>query len=118
MIGGILMNRNFVSLFLPILALSLSTFSLGMSIATHHYKPKIVTLQTKVKELEARKPIIIHQVDNVGGQLIGTVTAKERINGHYTVTIGAYGKFLVTKEQYNSINVGDDAPDYLKQRGR
>lgn len=42
------MNRNLVSLFLPILALSLSTFSLGMSIATHHYKPKIVTLQTKV----------------------------------------------------------------------
>lgn len=111
------MNRNLVSLFLPILALSLSTFSLGMSIATHHYKPKIVTLQTKVKELEARKPIIIHQVDNTGGQLVGTITAKERINSHYTVTIGAYGKFLVTKEQYDNLNIGDEAPDYLKQKG-
>ena len=117
MIGGSLMNRNLVSLFLPILALSLSTFSLGVSIATHHYKPKIVTLQTKVKELEARKPIIIHQVDNVGGQLIGTDTAKQRINGHYTVTIGAYGKFFVTKEQYEALAVGDEIPDYLKKRG-
>ena len=31
------------------------------------------------------------------------------------IFIGAYGKFLVTKEQYESINVGDDAPGYLKK---
>lgn len=77
----------------------------------------IKDLQNRVKELEARKPIIIYQVDNAHGQLIGTVTGKEQIDGHYTVTIGAYGKFLVTKEQYDSLNIGDDAPDYLKQRG-
>lgn len=111
------MNRNFVSLFLPILALSLSTFSLGMSIATHHYKPKIVTLQTKVKELEARKPIIIHQVDNAGGVMYGKITDKQIISGHYTVTAGAYGRFLVTKSQYDNIEIGDDIPEFLKQRG-
>lgn len=30
-------------------------------------------------------------------------------------SFGAYGKFLVTKEQYESINIGDDAPGYLKK---
>lgn len=61
--------------------------------------------------------VIVYQVDNAGGQLVGTITAKEVIDGHYTVTIGAYGKFLVTKEQFDSIKIGDDVPEYLKQRG-
>lgn len=74
-------------------------------------------LKSQIAELEARKTVIIYQVDNAHGQLIGTVTGKEQIDGHYTVTIGAYGKFLVTREQYDSLNIGDDAPDYLKQRG-
>ncbi|WP_153046519.1 DUF1372 family protein, partial [Streptococcus suis] len=33
------------------------------------------------------------------------------------VTIGAYGKFIVTQEQFDGINVGDDVPDFLKKRG-
>ncbi|MGT2774986.1 DUF1372 family protein [Streptococcus hyovaginalis] len=77
----------------------------------------IMDLQNRVHELEKRKPVIIYQVDNAGGNLIGTVTDKSVVNGHHTVTIGAYGKFLVTKEQYDSINIGDDAPDYLTERG-
>lgn len=77
----------------------------------------IKDLQNRVNELEARKPVIIYQVDNAGGDLIGTVTEKAIVDGHYTVTVGAYGKFLVTKEQFDSINIGDDAPEYLKQRG-
>lgn len=75
-------------------------------------------LQNRVHELEKRKPVIIYQVDNADGNLIGTVTEKSIVDGHYTVTIGAYGKFLVTKEQYDSINIGDDAPEYLKNRGQ
>lgn len=75
---------------------------------------KLDKVETKVASFT---PIIIYQVDNAGGQLVGTITAKEVIDGHYTVTIGAYGKFLVTKEQYDSLKVGDDAPKYLKQRG-
>ncbi|EQC72247.1 Phage protein [Streptococcus sp. HSISS2] len=35
----------------------------------------------------------------------------------YTIDCGAYGKFLVSKEQYDSVNVGDDIPSYLKERG-
>ncbi|HEM6116500.1 DUF1372 family protein [Streptococcus pluranimalium] len=60
--------------------------------------------------------IIIYRVDNVGSEMVGTVTDKEIIQGRHTVTAGAYGKFLVTEEQYNEITVGDDIPDYLKGR--
>ncbi|MTU33853.1 DUF1372 family protein, partial [Parasutterella excrementihominis] len=49
--------------------------------------------------------------------MVGEITDKEIIEGRYTVTAGAYGKFLVTKEQYEAIKVGDEMPDYLKQRG-
>ncbi len=65
-----------------------------------------------------KQPIIIYQVDNAGGVMVGQITDKEIIEGRYTVTAGAYGKFLVTKEQYESLNVGDEIPDYLRGTGR
>ncbi|HEQ9463602.1 TPA: DUF1372 family protein [Streptococcus pyogenes] len=68
-------------------------------------------------ETPQQQPIIIHTVDNAGGMMAGQITDKEIIEGRYTVTAGAYGKFLVTKEQYESLKVGDDIPDYLKKRG-
>ena len=74
-------------------------------------------LEQQVEELKNKNPVIIYQVDNAGGELIGTVTEKAVVDGHYTVTIGAYGKFLVTKEQYDSLDIGDDVPKFLKQRG-
>ncbi|ALF02697.1 DUF1372 family protein [Streptococcus phage A25] len=114
--GDDMNNKNLYGLVLSVLALSLSMFNLGMIISKHHYKPQIAKLQKQVETLEARKSTIIYQVDNAGGN-IGTVTEKSVVDGHYTVTIGAYGKFLVTKEQFDSINIGDDAPDYLKHRG-
>ena len=40
------------------------------------------------------------------------------IGNLYTIDCGAYGKFLVTKEQYDSVSVGDDIPSYLKGRGQ
>lgn len=108
-------NKNRVGLFFALASLSLSMLNLGLIISKNHYKPQVVKLEQQVDELKKRKPVIIYQVDNAGGELIGTVTDKAIVDGHYTVTIGAYGKFLVTKEQYESINVGDDAPDYLKK---
>lgn len=110
-------NKNRVGLFFALAALSLSMLNLGLIISKNHYKPQVVKLEQQVDELKKRKPAIIYQVDNAGGELIGTVTDKAIVDGHYTVTIGAYGKFLVTKEQYESINVGDDVPGYLKKRG-
>ena len=108
-------NKNRFGLFFALAALSLSMLNLGLIISKNHYKPQVVKLEQQVEELKNRKPVIIYQVDNAGGELIGTVTDKAIVDGHYTVTIGAYGKFLVTKEQYESINVGDDAPGYLKK---
>lgn len=108
-------NKNRVGLFFALVALSLSMLNLGLIISKNHYKPQVVKLEQQVDELKKRKPVIIYQVDNAGGELIGTVTDKAIVDGHYTVTIGAYGKFLVTKEQYESINIGDDAPGYLKK---
>jgi hypothetical protein len=108
-------NKNRVGLFCALVALSLSMLNLGLIISKNHYKPQVVKLEQQVEELKKRKPVIIYQVDNAGGELIGTVTDKALVDGHYTVTIGAYGKFLVTKEQYERINVGDDAPGYLKK---
>lgn len=72
----------------------------------------------KMDQLEAKitKPIV-HQVDNAGAAMFGKITDKENIDGRYTVTAGAYGKFLVTKKQYEAIKVGDEIPDFLKQRG-
>lgn len=45
------------------------------------------------------------------------VTHKEEINGRYHVTIRHYGKYLVNKDQYESISVGDDMPGFLKKKG-
>ena len=81
---------------------------------------KINRLNKRIEQLEARKLITIHRVDNAGGSMdvLGKITDKEVIDGKYTVTVGGYGKFLVTQEQYESIKVGDPIPDYLKGVGR
>ena len=60
--------------------------------------------------------VLVHKVDNAGATLVGKVTGKERVNNLYTLDCGAYGKFLVTKEQYDSVSVGDDIPDFIKGR--
>lgn len=60
--------------------------------------------------------VLIHKADNAV-ELHGKVTGKSMVGKLYTLDCGAYGKFLVTKEQYDSVNVGDDIPSYLKGRG-
>nr|DAM72443.1 MAG TPA: Protein of unknown function (DUF1372) [Caudoviricetes sp.] len=65
-----------------------------------------------------KQQIIIYQVDNAGAEMHGFITNKEIIDGHYTVTAGAYGKFLVSAEQYDQLEIGDEIPDYLKGRGK
>lgn len=60
--------------------------------------------------------IVVHKADNAT-VLHGKITGKEMVGKLYTLDCGAYGKFLVNKEQYDSVNVGDDIPNYLKGRG-
>lgn len=61
--------------------------------------------------------IVVHKVDNAT-VMHGKITGKQMIGKLYTIDCEAYGKFLVTKEQYNSVNVGDEIPSYLKGRGQ
>lgn len=60
--------------------------------------------------------IVVHKADNAV-ELHGKVTGKSMVGKLYTLDCGAYGKFLVSKEQYDSVNVGDDIPSYLRGRG-
>lgn len=61
--------------------------------------------------------VVIHKADNAV-ELHGKVTGKSMVGKLYTLDCGAYGKFLVSKEQYDSVQVGDDIPSYLKGRGQ
>lgn len=60
--------------------------------------------------------VVIHKADNAT-VLHGKITGKETVGKLYTLDCGAYGKFLVSKEQYDNVQVGDDIPSYLKGRG-
>ena len=70
-----------------------------------------------LNQQEKRQPIIIYTVDNAGGLMIGKVTSKAIVDSKYTLDCGVYGKFIVTKEVYDSVKVGDPIPEYLKKRG-
>lgn len=59
--------------------------------------------------------VVIHKADNAV-ELHGKVTGKSMVGKLYTLDCGAYGKFLVSKEQYDSVRVGDNIPNYLKGR--
>ena len=99
--------------FLPFLSIIVILLALVLAGAI-----KINRLNKRIEQLEARKLITIHRADNAGAEMHGRITDKEIIDGRYTVTAGAYGKFLVTKEQYEALAVGDEIPDYLRGVGR
>lgn len=61
--------------------------------------------------------IVVHKADNAV-ELHGKVTGKSMVGKLYTIDCGAYGKFLVSKKQYDSVNVGDGIPSYLRGRGQ
>ena len=67
------------------------------------------------KAKTTKAPIIIYKMDNAGAEIDGKIVDKEIIEGRHTVTVASYGKFLVTKSQYESLKVGDDMPEYLKK---
>lgn len=81
---------------------------IGLLITIDHLNDKIADLN---------KPTIIYKVDSAGGVTVGKVTAKEIINDMYIVEVKPYGNFLVTREQYEAIKIGDEMPECLKGRG-
>ena len=89
--------------------LAISTVLLMVSLAIN----VITVLRVVNRPIET---VVIHKADNAV-ELHGKVTGKSMVGKLYTIDCGAYGKFLVNKEQYDSVQVGDDIPSYLKGRG-
>lgn len=61
-----------------------------------------------IKKLEEKRPMIVYKADNAGAEIFGKVVEKGRHGKLYTVTIRDYGIFVVTKEQFEKIRVGDE----------
>lgn len=61
-----------------------------------------------IKKLEANRPIVVYKADNQGAEIFGRVLEKGRHGKLYTVTIRDYGVFVVTREQFEKIKVGDE----------
>lgn len=89
--------------------LTIATVLLLVSLAIN----VITVLRVVNRPLET---VVIHKADNAV-ELHGKVTGKSMVGKLYTLDCGAYGKFLVSKEQYDSVNIGDDIPSYLRGRG-
>lgn len=61
-----------------------------------------------IKKLEEKKPMVVYKADNQGAEIFGKVVEKGRHGKLYTLTIRDYGVFVVTREQFEKIRVGDE----------
>lgn len=62
----------------------------------------------RIRDLEEKKPMVIYKTDNQGAEIFGKVVEKGRHGKLYTLTIRDYGIFVVTREQFEKIRVGDE----------
>jgi len=62
----------------------------------------------RIRDLEEKRPMLVYKADNVGAEIFGKVVEKGRHGKLYTLTIRDYGIFVVTKEQWEKIKVGDE----------
>lgn len=62
----------------------------------------------RIRDLEEKKPIVVYKADNQGAEIKGRVAHKEKIGDLHTITIKNYGIFVVTREQFEKIRVGDE----------
>lgn len=62
----------------------------------------------RIAELEKNKPLVIYKADNQGAEIFGKVVEKGRHGKLYTLTVRDYGIFVVTKEVYEKVKVGDE----------
>ena len=62
----------------------------------------------RIRDLEEKKPMVIYKADNADAEIFGKVVEKGRHGKLYTLTIRDYGVFVVTKEQWEKVKVGDE----------
>lgn len=70
----------------------------------------------KMNNDQPKAPVIYQVTDEAGG-VLGVVSDKVKINGHYTLLIDDY-PYKVTSKQYESVNVGDSVFSYLIEKDR
>lgn len=61
-----------------------------------------------IKKLEEKRPMVVYKADNAGTEIFGKVLEKGRHGKLYTLTIRDYGVFVVTKDVYEKVKVGDE----------
>ena len=61
-----------------------------------------------IKKLEEKRPIVIYKADSAGAEIFGKVVEKGRHGKLYTLTIRDYGVFVVTKDVYEKVKVGNE----------
>ncbi|HET0028350.1 TPA: DUF1372 family protein [Streptococcus pneumoniae] len=52
--------------------------------------------------------MVVYKADNAGAEIFGKVVEKGRHGKLYTLTIRDYGVFVVTKDVYDKVKVGDE----------
>ena len=62
----------------------------------------------RIRNLEEKKPLVLYKTDNQGAEIFRRVVEKGRYGKWYTITIRDYGIFVVTKEVYDNVKVGDE----------
>ncbi len=62
----------------------------------------------RIRDLEEKRPMVIYRADNAGAEIKGRVLQKEKIGDMYTITVQNYGVFVVTKEVYEKVKIGDE----------
>ena len=62
----------------------------------------------RIRVLEEKRPMVIYKADNAGAEIHGKVLEKGQHGKLYTVTIRDYGIFVVTREQWEKVKVGDE----------
>lgn len=62
----------------------------------------------RIRVLEEKRPMVIYKADNAGAEIFGKVVEKGRHGKLYTLTIRDYGVFVVTKDVYEKVTVGDE----------
>ena len=62
----------------------------------------------RIRVLEEKRPMVVYKADNAGVEIFGKVVEKGRHGKLYTLTIRDYGVFVVTREQFEKIRVGDE----------
>lgn len=61
-----------------------------------------------ITKLEEKRPMVIYKADNQGAEIFGKVVEKGQHGKLYMLTIRDYGIFVVTKDVYEKVKVGDE----------